>query len=85
MGSEAVFSAIGLSLIGLGFSLVTIRALPGLRDESEIKQGATVAIIWTILADSGAVVTGMVGRLLTQPGQSDSVLEIRSGCPSASG
>jgi sodium/proline symporter len=69
---KAIFSAIGLGLIGLGFlgsPQIFVRFL-ALRDEAEIKQGAIVAIVWTILADSGAVLTGMVGRhLLTEPGQ----------------
>ena len=41
-----------------------------LRSENEIKRGAAVAICWTVLADSGAVMTGMVGRhLFVSPGQ----------------
>ncbi len=40
-----------------------------LRDESEIPKGAMVAIVWTVLADGGAVMIGMVGRaMLTEPG-----------------
>ena len=40
-----------------------------LKDEKEIPKGATVAIVWTLLADSGAVLTRMLGRaLLTGPG-----------------
>ena len=68
---NAVLSAIALSLVGLGFlgsPQIFVRFL-ALRDEREISRGATVAIVWTLLADSGAV-TGLVGRhLLTQPGQ----------------
>ncbi len=68
----AIFSATGLGLIGLGFMgspQIFVRFL-ALRDEGEIKSGATVAILWTILADSGAVLTGMIGRhLLSTPGQ----------------
>ncbi|MEE2755994.1 MAG: sodium/proline symporter [Myxococcota bacterium] len=67
----AVCSAISFALIGLGFlgsPQIFVRFL-ALRDESEIKKGATVAIVWTLLADSGAVVIGMVGRaLFTGPG-----------------
>jgi len=67
-----VCSAISFALIGLGFlgsPQIFVRFL-ALRDEAEIKKGAAVAIIWTLLADSGAVLTGMVGRhLLTTPGQ----------------
>ncbi len=63
---------IGLALIGLGFlgsPQIFVRFL-ALRDEGEIPQGTAVAFIWTLLADSGAVLTGMVGRaMLTEPGQ----------------
>ena len=67
----AAFSAIGLVAIGVGFMgspQIFVRFL-ALRDEAEINKGAAVAIVWTLLADSGAVVTGLVGRhLLTRPG-----------------
>ncbi len=67
-----VCSTLGLTLIGLGFMgspQIFVRFL-ALRDESEIASGAWVAFVWTLLADSGAVLTGMVGRvLLTRPGQ----------------
>lgn len=68
---ETVFATLSLALIGLGFlgsPQIFVRFL-SLRDEKEIPQGTAVAIVWTLLADSGAVLTGMVGRvLLTQPG-----------------
>lgn len=73
MGWTAVSIAeiLSLGLIGLGFlgsPQVFVRFI-ALRDEREIKIGATVAILWTLLADTGAVLTGMVGRyLLTEPG-----------------
>ncbi len=50
--------------IGLGFMgspQVFVRFL-ALRSEKEIGKGTLVAITWTILADSGAVLIGMVGR-----------------------
>ncbi len=63
----------GLVLIGFGFlgsPQVFVRFI-ALRDETEIGKGAAVAVLWTLLADTGAVVTGLVGRhLLTEPGQS---------------
>jgi Na+/proline symporter len=41
-----------------------------LRSPREIPKGAVVAITWTLLADSGAVCIGLVGRaLLTRPGE----------------
>ena len=62
----------GLVLIGFGFlgsPQVFVRFI-SLKDESEISKGAMVAIWWTILADTGAVMTGLVGRyLLTDTGQ----------------
>lgn len=63
-------SAVGIAgtlaflCIGLGFMgspQVFVRFM-SLRDESEIARGAAVAIAWTILADSGAVLIGMVAR-----------------------
>jgi sodium/proline symporter len=67
----AVFSAIGLVTIGVGFlgsPQIFVRFL-ALRSEAEINKGAAVAIVWTLLADSGAVVIGLVGRhLLTDRG-----------------
>jgi Na+/proline symporter len=41
-----------------------------LKNEREINRGAAVAFVWTVMADSGAVLTGMIGRaMLTEPGQ----------------
>lgn len=69
---EVIFGTLSLALIGLGFlgsPQIFVRFL-SLRDEKEIPQGTAVAIIWTLIADSGAVLTGIVGRaLLTKPGQ----------------
>lgn len=67
-----VMGTLGLALIGLGFlgsPQIFVRFI-ALRDEAEIPKGAAVAFIWTLLADGGAVLTGMVGRaLLTDPGE----------------
>jgi SSS family transporter len=66
-----LMGTLGLALIGLGFlgsPQIFVRFI-ALRDEREIPKGAWVAFIWTLLADGGAVLTGMVGRaLLTGPG-----------------
>ena len=59
-----VASTLGLALIGLGFlgsPQIFVRFL-ALRDTAEIPQGTAVALVWTLLADSGAVLIGMVGR-----------------------
>ena len=70
-----IASILSLALIGLGFMgspQIFVRFI-SLRDEKEIPRGTAVAIIWTLFTDSGAVLTGMVGRaLLTGP---DEVLE----------
>ena len=61
-----IASVVSLALIGLGFlgsPQIFVRFI-ALRDESEIPRGASVAIIWTILADSGAVMVGLIGRHL---------------------
>ena len=65
-----LMGTLGLALIGLGFlgsPQIFVRFI-ALRDEAEIPKGAWVAFVWTLLADGGAVLTGMVGRaLLTGP------------------
>lgn len=67
-----VMGTLGLALIGLGFlgsPQIFVRFI-ALRDEAEIPKGAGVAFVWTLLADGGAVLTGMVGRaVLTEPDQ----------------
>ncbi len=68
-----VFTTISFCCIGLGFlgsPQIFVRFL-ALRSTREIPRGAAVAIVWTLVADSGAVITGLVGRhLLMSPGQS---------------
>jgi len=64
-----VLEIIGLSLIGLGFlgsPQIFVRFL-AMKSDKEIPKGAAVALVWTIFADSGAVLTGMVGRALLAP------------------
>ena len=61
---------LSLALIGLGFlgSPQIFTRFIALRSTDEIRKGAWVAITWTILADGGAVLVGMIGRaLLTDP------------------
>ncbi|MCB9838086.1 MAG: sodium/proline symporter [Phycisphaeraceae bacterium] len=55
---------IGFVAIGIGFfgsPQVFVRFI-SLRHEREISKGAAVALGWTVLADSGAVLIGVVGR-----------------------
>jgi sodium/proline symporter len=70
--STTVFATLSLAMIGLGFlgsPQIFVRFL-ALRSTSEIPRGAAFALAWTLLADTGAVVTGMVGRhLLMGPGE----------------
>jgi len=70
--ATTIASVLGLLLIGLGFlgsPQIFVRFL-ALRSEDEIKKGAAVAMGWTILAEIGAVLIGMIGRhVLVEPGQ----------------
>lgn len=61
-----ILGTIALLLIGVGFlgsPQVFVRFI-ALRSEHEITRGAAVAIGWTVLADTGAVLTGLLGRHL---------------------
>ena len=67
----SVIAVIGLVAIGIGFwgsPQVFVRFI-SLRSEKEINKGAAVALTWTLLADSGAVLVGIVGRGLFTPEQ----------------
>lgn len=57
----AGFLAIGIGF--LGSPQVFVRFI-SVRDEDQINKGAVVAMLWTLLADTGAVTLGMVGRAL---------------------
>ena len=62
-----VIAFFGIGFGFLGSPQIFVRYL-ALRSEREVGRGATVAIVWTVLADSGAVLTGLFGRaLLTGP------------------
>ncbi|MDX1382989.1 MAG: sodium/proline symporter [Thermoanaerobaculia bacterium] len=67
----AVANTLGLALIGLGFlgsPQVFVRFI-AMRSVDDIPKGAVVAIVWTLLADTGAVCIGLIGRaILTGPG-----------------
>ncbi len=73
----SIAGCVGLLLIGLGFlgsPQIFVRFL-ALKSHKEVPKGAAVAIVWTLLADSGAVLTGLVGRhLMTMPGQDPEAL-----------
>jgi len=60
------FKTIGFVAIGIGFlgsPQVFVRFI-SIRDETQIRYGARVALLWTLLADTGAVCLGLVGRAL---------------------
>ncbi len=68
-----LFTILGYAFIGLGFMgspQLFIRFM-SIKDTSEIRKGRWVAIVFTIITDSCAVLIGMYGRhLLTEIGQS---------------
>ena len=68
--ATTIAGTLSLALIGLGFlgsPQIFVRFL-ALRNEEEIGKGTLVAFVWTLLADGGAVLVGMVGRVaLHQP------------------
>lgn len=62
----ALFQTLGFLAIGIGFlgsPQVFVRFI-AIRNEDQIIKGAFVALIWTFLADTGAVLLGMTGRAL---------------------
>ncbi|RAP36900.1 sodium:proline symporter [Candidatus Marinamargulisbacteria bacterium SCGC AAA071-K20] len=66
------FEVLGLASIGIGFlgaPQVFVRFI-AVKNTSEISKGTIVAIIFTIVTDSAAVLIGLIGRaLFTEPGQ----------------
>ena len=73
-----LFTILSFSLIGLGFlgsPQIFVRFM-SIKDENEINKGRWVAIAFTIITDSAAVLTGILGRaLLTKSGvDAESVL-----------
>ena len=62
----SIATILGLMAIGIGFlgsPQVFVRFI-SLRSEKEIGRGAAVALTWTLLADSGAVLVGIIGRTM---------------------
>lgn len=65
----SIVAFVGIGAGFLGSPQVFVRFL-ALRSEDEIRKGALVAVAFTVLTDTGAVLLGMVGRyLLMGPGQ----------------
>lgn len=80
----AVMQTLGFAAIGIGFlgsPQVFVRFI-SIRNEDQINKGAAVALIWTLLADTGAVMLGMVGRVLFTDADlgfdSDNILPVMS-------
>lgn len=71
-GLTSVMTTLGFLAIGLGFlgsPQIFIRFL-SLRSTKEIRPGSMVAVIWTLVATTSAVLIGMVGRaILMRPAQ----------------
>ncbi len=79
-----IATVVGFAAIGIGFlgsPQVFVRFI-SLRHESEIRKGAAVALTWTLLADAGAVLTGVIGRALYDStqigGDQDNILPFMS-------
>lgn len=72
-----IAQTLALVCIGLGFlgsPQIFVRFM-SLRSDREILPGTVVALVWTLLADSGAVCLGMFGRvLLAGPGEDVAIL-----------
>jgi sodium/proline symporter len=62
--TSTIVKIVGLAAIGIGFwgsPQVFVRFI-SMKNENQIAPGATTALIWTLLADSGAVLVGVFGR-----------------------
>lgn len=67
--TATIVSIVGLAAIGIGFwgsPQVFVRYI-SMKNERQIAPGAATALIWTLLADSGAVLVGLFGRALYAP------------------
>jgi sodium/proline symporter len=67
--TSAVISILGMAAIGIGFlgsPQVFVRYI-SMKDEKQILPGTITAGVWTVLADSGAVLVGLFGRAIYEP------------------
>ncbi len=63
---STVISILGLAAIGIGFwgsPQVFVRYI-SMKNTGQILPGTAVALVWTLLADSGAVLVGLFGRAI---------------------
>ncbi|MDF1838885.1 MAG: sodium/proline symporter, partial [Planctomycetota bacterium] len=68
-GLGTVISVAGLMAIGIGFwgSPQVFARYISMKDTRQIAPGATTALVWTALADGGAVLVGLFGRAIYSP------------------
>jgi sodium/proline symporter len=67
--TSAVISILGMAAIGIGFlgsPQVFVRYI-SMKNEKQILPGMITAGVWTVLADSGAVLVGLFGRAIYEP------------------
>lgn len=67
--TSTIATIIGMAAIGIGFlgsPQVFVRYI-SMKDEKQILPGTITAGIWTLLADSGAVLVGLFGRVIYSP------------------
>jgi sodium/proline symporter len=67
--TSAVVTILGMAAIGIGFMgspQVFVRYI-SMKNEKQILPGMITAGIWTVLADSGAVLVGIFGRAIYEP------------------
>jgi len=68
-----ITSVLGLAAIGIGFwgsPQVFVRYI-SMKNTGQILPGTATALIWTLLADSGAVLVGIFGRVIYTPAMLD--------------
>ena len=67
--TSTIVSVLGMAAIGIGFlgsPQVFVRYI-SMKNEKQILPGMITAGIWTVLADSGAVLVGIFGRVIYSP------------------
>lgn len=67
--TSTIVTIIGMAAIGIGFlgsPQVFVRYI-SMKDEKQIMPGMITAGVWTVLADSGAVLVGLFGRVIYDP------------------
>ncbi|MDP7062187.1 MAG: hypothetical protein QF489_04535 [Planctomycetota bacterium] len=80
--TSAIVTIFGMAAIGIGFMgspQVFVRYI-SMKNEKQILPGTITAGVWTVLADSGAVLVGLFGRAIFSPdalsGNADNILPV---------